>query len=164
MTETTDVQDLAGDALNVAVATEVWGRRSYRINTVDGETRWQLIHELQAEVFRAMGAGAELEDAPAPYLVSSYGLPDYARQPREMLDVQSQMERLGFWLWLQSPWRDGDPWRAGFTERGVTGFNGRPDHEATGDSGPEAVARAAVKAVRSVAAGAVRELAGGGGT
>lgn len=52
-----------------------------------------------------------------------------------------------FHLKLNSPFVTGQPWFAGFTESGVTGWNGVPDFTAKGDTAPLAICRAALKAV-----------------
>ena len=51
-----------------------------------------------------------------------------------------------FHLRLNSPFDFGDPYFAGFTPLGVTGFNGRPDFEASAPTAPLAICRTALKA------------------
>jgi len=45
----------------------------------------------------------------------------------------------GWWMSLTSPWRNGDYWFCGLTPKGATGWNGRPDIEASGETAPEAI-------------------------
>lgn len=52
-----------------------------------------------------------------------------------------------FHLQLTSPFQFNEPWWAGFTPLGVTGWNGRPDFKASGDTAPLAICLAALKAV-----------------
>jgi hypothetical protein len=59
------------------------------------------------------------------------------------------MHDRGFWCRIQTAWRPGDESHAGFTPHGSTGWNGRPDHEASAPLGREAraVVCAALKAL-----------------
>lgn len=48
----------------------------------------------------------------------------------------------GWWCVVKSPFEGGQPWHAGFTPLGTTGWNGRPDWKGSGDDAPMAVALA----------------------
>lgn len=50
---------------------------------------------------------------------------------------------------VRSPFQDGEPYWAGFTTKGCTGWNGRPDHQASADTAPLAICRAALKAMEA---------------
>jgi hypothetical protein len=49
-----------------------------------------------------------------------------------------------YWLDLKSPFEAGEQWQAGFTERGATGWNGKPDFRGAGETAPLAICRAAL--------------------
>jgi hypothetical protein len=63
--------------------------------------------------------------------------------------VEEAMAQRGHYLTLRSPFEPGQPYFAGFTPHGTTGWDGRPDHEAPGATAPLAVARAALLALLS---------------
>lgn len=73
------------------------------------------------------------------------GLPDPIR-------VAVRMNELGYHLRLCSPFQPGQPWFAGFTPHGATGWNGRPDIEVGAKWARIAVSLAALEMVRLVAA------------
>jgi len=50
------------------------------------------------------------------------------------------------WI-IKSPFRNGLKWFAGLTLLGVSGWNGRPDFNASGNTEMEAVCRVALKVV-----------------
>ena len=69
----------------------------------------------------------------------------------DAMEVAANIEKRGYHLRLQSPWNmptESNPgpfwWHCGFTPHGETGWNDRPDHRATGESGQEALLRAAL--------------------
>ena len=65
--------------------------------------------------------------------------------------VERKMAELGYWMRLQSPFARGELWFAGFTPHGMTGWNGRPDHQRGAPTGPLAIclsARAAIESER----------------
>lgn len=51
-----------------------------------------------------------------------------------------------FSIRLTSPFSPGDKWHGGVTPAGVTGWNGRPDWQASAASGPRAITEAIAKA------------------
>ena len=53
----------------------------------------------------------------------------------------------GFWLKLTTPFTPEQPYWAGFTPHNITGWNGRPDHQAGDLSPSRAICLAALKAV-----------------
>ena len=50
----------------------------------------------------------------------------------------------GYWCRIETPWRESDPYHVGFTPKGATGWNGRPDYRAAADTMPLAACRAAL--------------------
>ena len=75
--------------------------------------------------------------------------PRYSTNLRAAFEVVAEMQRRGYWLRILSPRIPGqDPWWAGFTPHGVTGWNGRPDHEESGATPMVAICLAALGVVR----------------
>lgn len=63
--------------------------------------------------------------------------------------VVAAMEARGYWCRMQTPFRPGDSYRAGFTLHGVSGWNGRPDHWTAAETLPLAICCAALKAIEA---------------
>lgn len=61
--------------------------------------------------------------------------------------IVTKLDSLGWHAKLQSPFTPGDRYWAGFTPHGVTGWNGRPDHEAGTGSMGRSVCLAALMAL-----------------
>lgn len=58
-------------------------------------------------------------------------VPHYSTNTQAAFEVQSELERRGFWMQLRSPFDTADSqWSCGFTPHLTTGFNGRPDYSA----------------------------------
>ena len=91
--------------------------------------------------------GRELDKA----LALALGYRSFAWHPSERIvdawQVVEVMMQRGFHARLKTPFESGQPFFAGFTPLGVSGWNGRPDHEGSGDSMPLAICRAALQAV-----------------
>ena len=78
--------------------------------------------------------------------------PRYSTDLRAAFELVAEIEARGYWLRLVSPFQPGQPWWAGFTPLGVTGWNGRPDYEASGPTPMVAICRAALLTVSGEAA------------
>lgn len=63
---------------------------------------------------------------------------DYPKNEHELLKVILTYTDKYHWL-IKSPFMDGDPWFAGLTLKGVTGWNGVPDYYGSGLTLTEAV-------------------------
>ena len=57
--------------------------------------------------------------------------------------LEAKMQERGFWLELKSPFFPGQPYFAGFTPHNTTGWNGVPDNQRAGPTGPAAIFEAA---------------------
>ncbi len=72
----------------------------------------------------------------------------YSTSDRAALNVVEHMIGLGYHWKINTPFdprtRDGQLYHAGFTEWGVSGWNGRPDHRACGETLALAICRAAL--------------------
>lgn len=98
----------------------------------------------------SMVAGRELNELVAREVMgwhSKYWRPSTDR--RHIWHLVAQLECDGYWLKLTSPFDPSDPnlnqWHAGFTPHSTTGWNGRPDWRASGDTAMLAICRAALK-------------------
>lgn len=60
--------------------------------------------------------------------------------------VVERMAELGFHCRIYTPFRPGEPHFAGLTPHDCTGWNGRPDHEASGETPAAAICLAALSA------------------
>lgn len=76
-------------------------------------------------------------------------VPDYSITWEGMRLVVESMQAKGWWLVLKSPFVLGEPYYAGFTPLGTSGWNGRPDFGASGDDAPHAVCLAALLALEA---------------
>lgn len=65
-----------------------------------------------------------------------------------MAMVLKRMSQLGYWAVLKTPFTDDGSYSCGFTPKGVTGWNGRPDYFIMAESLPLAVCGAALLVVR----------------
>jgi hypothetical protein len=74
-------------------------------------------------------------------------LPHYSTDIAAAWLVMDEMDRRGFHGRLTTPFEPGQPYFAGFTPHGMSGWNGRPDHEGSGDTPSLAICRAALAAV-----------------
>ena len=64
--------------------------------------------------------------------------------------VQAEMHKRGYWMYLRSAFgADNDGWWCGFAPLLTTGWNGRPDHQTTAETGPLAICRSALKTLMS---------------
>mgnify|MGYP001598678490 FL=1 len=73
--------------------------------------------------------------------------PSYSINYAGMGQVLEAMSGRGWHARLTTPFDAGENCHAGFTPKGMTGWNGQPDHEAHAPTLPEAVAWAALKAL-----------------
>ena len=73
-------------------------------------------------------------------------IPDY---PNDIEAAMGLAEKIAdrYWLSLHTPFRLGDPFFAGFTPLGTTGWNGVPDNKCPGDKAGQAIARAFILAM-----------------
>ncbi len=79
-------------------------------------------------------------------------VPRYSDPEADPMPILRRMQELGWWASLKTPFlesSESEIWWAGFTPRGTSGWNGRPDHEVGDVSLPLAVCKAAVLAVMS---------------
>ena len=118
-----EVQQLDGEHLRLAVAQEVFEHEVFH-KKVKGHLQWW-VHD----------SGKR------------FPLPLYTHQTG-LYTVLDYLIKSG-WHWrITSPFSPQEPWFAGLTPIGVSGFNGRPDFEAWGSTLGNAVCRAAVLCVR----------------
>lgn len=84
---------------------------------------------------------------PGDHVYDRYSIPHYSTDIAAAWQV---VEKLGdkFHCRISTPFFDGRPCFAGFTRKGTTGWNGKPDFEASGDTVPAAICRAALKEVK----------------
>ncbi len=68
--------------------------------------------------------------------------------------IERDMAKAGYHMKLTSPFAPGEPYWAGFTLHGTTGFNGRPDFRACAVTPALAIALAALQWVHSKEVGA----------
>ncbi len=52
----------------------------------------------------------------------------------------ADMERQGYCIVIKTPFIYGEPYRCGATHKGITGWEGRPDFEGTGETMTSAIA------------------------
>jgi hypothetical protein len=75
-------------------------------------------------------------------------VPRYSTDGTAMLALWAEMQKRGWWGQVRTPFDDDEKvYWAGFTQWGFTGWNGRPDYPASGETAPEAVALAALAAL-----------------
>ena len=72
----------------------------------------------------------------------------YSTDLKAAFELAIEMEARGYWLRLISPFQAGEPWWAGFTPLGTSGWNGRPDYEASGPTPMVAICRAVLLTIR----------------
>lgn len=70
--------------------------------------------------------------------------PRYSSDIKAAWRVVEKLDEHGFHAVVKSPFTAGEPYHAGFTPHGQTGWNGRPDYAGSGDTMPLAVCRAAL--------------------
>lgn len=75
--------------------------------------------------------------------------PNYSRDIAAAWLVVRNIEHRGYYWKIHTPFRQGDPHFAGVTPQGITGWNGRPDFEGSGETMPEAICKAALLVVRA---------------
>ncbi len=88
-----------------------------------------------AEVLGLTYAGAYRDGPLVSYKDSPYSTmvcPRFSRDLAEAWKLVRHVERLGFHWRIQTPFQPGEPYFAGFTPHGVTGWNGRPDFQGSG--------------------------------
>lgn len=85
----------------------------------------------------------DLGDANDPYVSFHQGFPRYSSKVNAAFELVEKLAAEYHWE-IKSPFREGSPWVAGLTPLGVTGWNGRPDYQAPGQTMPLAVCRAAL--------------------
>ena len=73
-------------------------------------------------------------------------LPHFSTDPTGSHNVKLKMAETYHWV-IRSPFRIGLKWFAGLTPLGTTGWNGKPDFNASGDTEMEAVCRVALMAL-----------------
>ena len=97
-----------------------------------------------------------LRPRPRRYDYTDYGrIPDYCGSWQAMGELVEVMRKRGWWCRITSPFYAPEDvkqpnegwWFGGFTPLGMTGWNGRPDHQAGADTAPRAVALAAARAL-----------------
>lgn len=126
MTEIESPLLAAGPDLDMEVDRALFWQGTYsRIPTVGEPHRW----------FRSM---------PQPGNVEPF--PHYSDNLGEAWLIVGKMSS-DWHMRLLSPFRKGDLWWAGFTPLGSTGWNGKPDHEASAETAPLAICRAALKVI-----------------
>jgi hypothetical protein len=81
--------------------------------------------------------------------------PLYSTDIRIAFRLAESMEKLGMWLKLASSFAPKDSelgrlWNAGFTDHGVTGWNGRPDYHAQATTAARAIAESALSALTEI--------------
>jgi hypothetical protein len=143
-----EVMALEGRELDAAVAERIFG--------------WQWLmhpHLNRAEIFSPQAVTylrgphyGWLPDDGSKERMRPYEAPAYSSTWNGIGLVEEAMAQRGYYLTLKSPFEPGQPYFAGFTPHGTTGWNGRPDHEAPGATAPLAVARAALLTLLSEAA------------
>jgi hypothetical protein len=124
----------AGRELDAAIAVRVMGWEMPDSRYLDGTPAPPIVYD---ETGRARGGPGE-GWSPSTKIAQAW-------------EVVEKMDKRGFWLRLVTPFDDGSLYHAGFTPLGVTGWNGRPDHEAAADTAPLAICKAALKAVSQTA-------------
>lgn len=111
--------------------------------------------ELTAEQIDAMPAGRELDLLVAEKVLGWKPCPPghFTTVEESVSIVRLHMERTHHWR-LQSPFEAGGPtagpgntYWAGLTPHGCTGWNGRPDYQAPGETLALAICRAALRCV-----------------
>lgn len=68
----------------------------------------------------------------------------YSRFIEDAFIIQRHLSEKGFWMELSSPFDKNEKWWAGFTPHSTSGWNGRPDYAAFGETAPEAICKAAL--------------------
>lgn len=84
-------------------------------------------------------------------------VPRYSSDWAAAGEVLERLGALGYHARVQSPFAPGKPWWCGFTPHGCSGWNGRPDYQESGATGPEAICRAALATVDAAAGEAAAE-------
>lgn len=74
-------------------------------------------------------------------------IPPFSSNLAAAWKVVERLQELGWHARLLTPFEPGQPYFCGFTPQGTTGWNGRPDHEASAETMPLAICRAALMAV-----------------
>ncbi len=83
---------------------------------------------------------------PSQFQSGQYVLRPYSTSIGAAWEVVEKLNKK-FHLRLISPFEPGEPYFAGFSPHGMTGWDGRPHFEAGADTAPLAICRAALKAV-----------------
>ena len=96
-----------------------------------------------------LAVATEVFARPNPLAIRAAGWrPHYSTELKAAFEAVAEMQRRGYWLRLISPFQPGQPWWAGFTSLGASGWNGRPDYEASGPTPMVAICRAALLTIR----------------
>lgn len=122
------VEEMSGRELDAAVAREVMGW-------------WSVYYD--DETFTDEWSGR-----PGDKHAARAWVPPYSTNIAAAWEVVDELVHR-FHTVVKGPFHVGSDWFAGFTPVGVTGWNGRPDHKASGSTAPLAICRAALLAVRA---------------
>ncbi len=131
----------ASRELDILVATKVLDLPEPEVSPFNGE--W--IHHFHRETYPGSGVFKEDTDKQRPLL-------PYSTEFAAAWLVVAHLTKHYHWR-ISSPF---DPphgetlWFAGLTPHGCTGWNGRPDLECGGETGPEAICLVALKAVGAI--------------
>lgn len=140
MSETTG-QQIAGEALDREIAVKVMGivPREVRVRgSTERVTVWTGNPALSDGVWDA-------------YQLVRYGEPrPFSTDIATAWTVVERMSNLGWHARVESPFEAGQPYFAGFTPHGMSGWNGVPDHQAGAYCAAEAICRAALAALQAV--------------
>jgi ABA sandwich protein len=79
-------------------------------------------------------------------------VPPYSTNITAAWEVVEKLNRDGFHCRITTPFHPGQPFFAGFTPHGMTGWNGRPDHEGSGGTAPLTICLAALGATSQASA------------
>lgn len=140
MTREEVLQMPAGPALDALVAERVMGLRILTREEMEAEA--QRVWPEQPKC-RRFFLGFDAWRGPDGEIATRQHIPDYSTDPGTAWRVVEKLSAKCWWK-LSTPFERGLPCWAGLTPHGVTGWNGRPDVEASGADIPLAICRAAL--------------------
>lgn len=130
--------DMHGVLLDVEVEEKIFGRRWVLTDSI-------VVNKCRYRVPTWIPEGTDINNPPAGTMVGQ-------RPPRYSEEIDTAwriIDKLAdrYHVRVTGPFRLGDPYFAGFTPLGCSGFNGRPDYQASGKTAALAICWAGLEAV-----------------
>lgn len=166
-----------GIVLDAVVAEEVYGVPVYRPKMpwdAPDYGAWLETRQFPCLVVTPLGTHSKLDGIFYRDMMNCYTGWSPSTNPTLAMKVCETLEKRGYWLQVHSPWMPkysnapekdhpvfGDSavkWIGGFTPHGVTGWNGRPDNPAWGDTFAHCVCLAAIKHMEAMKDGGEQQV------